>query len=121
MEILCLPLDRLELPFDVVIGAEPGIIILKSGRGGMGAMAVKEKLVHIQYFAILREARGQAEEDIRTTAETVQEFYEELKEKFGFKISADLLRVSINDEFCSWQAKLKEGDRVVFIPPVAGG
>ena len=33
-----------------------------------------------------------------------------------------LLRVAINDEFCDWSQPLAEpGDRVVFIPPVAGG
>ncbi|OGX40031.1 MAG: hypothetical protein A3D87_08345 [Omnitrophica WOR_2 bacterium RIFCSPHIGHO2_02_FULL_50_17] len=87
----------------------------------MGAMVVKEKLVHIQYFAILREARGKTEEDIQTTAATAQELYKELKNKFGFQIFQDSLRVCVNDEFCDWQTGLKEGDRIVFIPPVAGG
>ena len=27
----------------------------------------------------------------------------------------------INDEFCDWSRPLGSGDRVVFIPPVAGG
>jgi molybdopterin converting factor small subunit len=32
-----------------------------------------------------------------------------------------MLRVAVNDEFCEWSAPLQPGDRVVFIPPVAGG
>jgi molybdopterin converting factor small subunit len=29
--------------------------------------------------------------------------------------------VAINAEFRDWQSPLKDGDSVVFIPPVAGG
>jgi molybdopterin converting factor small subunit len=31
------------------------------------------------------------------------------------------LKVAVNDEFRDWDAVLADGDRVVFIPPVAGG
>jgi sulfur-carrier protein len=31
------------------------------------------------------------------------------------------MRVAVNDEFCEWSQRLNAGDRVVFIPPVAGG
>jgi len=27
----------------------------------------------------------------------------------------------VNDEFCDWETPLRDGDLVVFIPPVAGG
>jgi molybdopterin synthase sulfur carrier subunit len=32
-----------------------------------------------------------------------------------------MLRVAVNDEFGDWSQELADGDRVVFIPPVAGG
>jgi molybdopterin converting factor small subunit len=32
-----------------------------------------------------------------------------------------MLRVAINDEFADWSRRLGTGDRIVFIPPVAGG
>jgi molybdopterin converting factor small subunit len=32
-----------------------------------------------------------------------------------------MLRVAVNDEFADWSRPLVAGDRVVFIPPVAGG
>jgi len=32
-----------------------------------------------------------------------------------------MLRVAVNEEFSDWQRPLEDGDRVVFIPPVAGG
>jgi len=84
-------------------------------------MDTQEKTIHIQYFALLREQRGQDEETVSTQSPTAAEFYEELREKHNFQLSLDSLKVSINDEFSPWQTELKDGDRVVFIPPVAGG
>jgi len=79
------------------------------------------KTLQVQYFAILREQRGLAREKIPTAAATAQEFYEELRSRHGFTLGADQLRVAVNDEFAPWDAPLKEGDSLVFIPPVAGG
>ena len=79
------------------------------------------KTLQVQYFAILREQRGLAREKIPTTAATAREFYEELRGRHGFTLTADRLRVAVNDEFASWEAPLKEGDSLVFIQPVAGG
>jgi len=32
-----------------------------------------------------------------------------------------MLKVAVNEEFAAWDRELADGDRVVFIPPVAGG
>jgi molybdopterin converting factor small subunit len=32
-----------------------------------------------------------------------------------------MLRVAVNEEFVDWSRPLESGDRIVFIPPVAGG
>lgn len=77
--------------------------------------------VRIQYFAILREQRGLAEEDLTTNAATAQDLYEELRARHGFTLPAARIRAAVNDEFVAAGAPLKNGDRVVFIPPVAGG
>ena len=79
------------------------------------------KTIHLQYFALLREERGLSNETIETKAATALELYEELKEQHGFRLSSELLRVAINDEFKRWDSPLKTNDTVVFIPPVAGG
>ena len=79
------------------------------------------KKIHIQYYALLREERGVSQETLSTTAKTARDLYFELQKKFKFKLSTDLLRVSINDEFADWAIPLKAGDKIVFIPPVAGG
>lgn len=77
--------------------------------------------VHIQYFAILREQRGLTEEKLTTPAATPAALYEELRARHGFTLPGDRVRAAVNDAFVPGDAKLREGDRVVFIPPVAGG
>ena len=82
-------------------------------------MALKK--IYIQYYALLREERGIQDEIINTHARTVKELYLQLQKKFKFRLSTDLIKVSINNEFVDWNTVLKSEDHVVFIPPVAGG
>lgn len=77
--------------------------------------------VHIQYFAILREQRGLARESLATTATTAAALYEELRARHGFSLPVDRVRAAINEEFVAWETPLRDGQIVVFIPPVAGG
>ena len=79
------------------------------------------KNVRVQYFALLREQRGLAEETLTTAAATPGALYEELRQRHGFTLPGDRVRAAVNDEFVDSAAALSEGDRVVFIPPVAGG
>lgn len=76
--------------------------------------------VRIEYFAVLREHVGLAREELRTTAATVGELYEELDRRHGFP-AVGRVKVAVNDEFRDWNSALRDGDFVVFIPPVAGG
>lgn len=77
--------------------------------------------VTVQYFAILREQRGIAEEKLSTAAATPAALYDELRARHGFTLPADRVRAAVNEEFVGSTSALKEGDTVVFIPPVAGG
>lgn len=77
--------------------------------------------VHLQYFALMREQRGLSEETVETSARTAGDLYAELQKKFKFTLSPKLLRVAVNDTFSDWNTKLKDGDKIIFIPPVAGG
>ena len=77
--------------------------------------------ITVRYYALLREERGLEEESINTGAATVAELYEELLEQHGFSLTRERLWVAVNDEMATWQQTIKEGDTVVFIPPVAGG
>lgn len=87
----------------------------------MNANPNPQKTVQVHYYAVLREERGKATEPVETCAETVLDLYQELRQKYGFKLSGDLLKVAVNDEYRKWDSELKSGDTVVFIPPVAGG
>jgi len=77
--------------------------------------------IRVQYYALLREQAGRSDETLSTRARTPIELYAELAARYPFTLSADMLRVAINAEFCDWTQPLKAGDAVVFIPPVAGG
>ncbi len=79
------------------------------------------KRVRVQYFALLREQRGLAQESLVTEAATAGDLYEELRARHGFTLPSEQLRAAVNDEFAPWTAPLSEGDVLVFLPPVAGG
>ena len=77
--------------------------------------------VHVQYYAVLRERAGAAAETVETAASDAAALYDELSERHGLAFPRALLRVAVNAEFAEWSRALADGDRVVFIPPVAGG
>ena len=77
--------------------------------------------VRIQYFAVLREQRGQSEEVLSTTSTTAEALYEELRGRHGFSLPGNRIRVAIDGEFAPWNTPLREGAKLVFMPPVAGG
>jgi molybdopterin converting factor subunit 1 len=77
--------------------------------------------INIQYFALLKEQRGLNQETLATNAKTAKELYQELQAKYKFKISTDLLKVAVNNEYKDWNTQLHSDDTIVFIPPVAGG
>ncbi len=77
--------------------------------------------VSIQYFAILREQRGLSDEKLATTAATPAALYDELRARHGFALPGDRVRAAVNDAFVASTSELRDGDRIVFIPPVAGG
>lgn len=77
--------------------------------------------ITVDYFAILREQAGRDREVIETAVATPRQLYAELVDRYGFELPAARLRVAINDTFADWSQALADGDRLVFIPPVAGG
>jgi molybdopterin converting factor subunit 1 len=77
--------------------------------------------VHIQYFAILREQRGVARETLSTSATTTAALNDELRTRHGFSLPRDRVRAAVDESFVAWDTPLRDGQNVVFIPPVAGG
>lgn len=80
-----------------------------------------ERTIHIQYFAMLREQRGCAEERVQTAAPSPSELYLELQNRHALTLPVDSLKVAINGTYSAWDTPLHCGDEVVFIQPVAGG
>jgi len=78
-------------------------------------------LIHLQYYALLREQAGRSTETLQSHAATPAMLYAELQQRYPFTLAAAQLKVAVNGEFADWQRALADGDAVVFIPPVAGG
>jgi molybdopterin converting factor subunit 1 len=78
--------------------------------------------LHVRFFAILREQAGCSAHEADSAATDAQQLYAELQQRFpGLVFPANLLRVSVNERYVTLDTPLAAGDRVVFIPPVAGG
>lgn len=82
---------------------------------------VEAKSVTLDYFAIFREVSRRDRETLATSAATLADLYDELRQQHGFPLPRENVRVAVNDEFSSWDRAVTEGDRVAFIAPVAGG
>ena len=85
-------------------------------------MSDASRQLHVRFFAILREQAGCSALDVSSTAPSPAALYAELQARFAsLTFPATLLRVSINERYADMSAPLTADDRVVFIPPVAGG
>lgn len=80
-----------------------------------------KKTVIIQYFAFFKESAEKSEEALLTEAVSLSDLYEEIKQRYQWKLSRSQCKVAVNDEFVPFEQVVKNDDRVVFIPPVAGG
>ncbi len=79
------------------------------------------KSIKLRYFASLREQAKTVEENLITDLNTYQELYEFLAKRHGFNLSADQVKVAVDDEFTTMESTILNQSTVVFIPPVAGG
>lgn len=77
--------------------------------------------VKVNYFALFREQAGLSEEVISLEGGSALQLFRRVTEKYQFSLIPEQVRVAVNDAFVSWETVLKDGDEVVFIPPVAGG
>ena len=79
------------------------------------------KNIELIYFAQLKDLVSKDSESLTTLSSTASGVYEEIKATYQFPYKQKDLMLAINDEFSPWETILKEGDSIVFIPPVAGG
>lgn len=85
-------------------------------------MAAARIRVQVRFFAILREQAGCSAVEVETAADAPAGLYSELQARFPeLTLPFAVLRVSLNERYAAPADRLQPGDRVVFIPPVAGG
>ncbi len=78
--------------------------------------------INVRFFAILREQAGASTLMVNSTVPDPAALYAELQGRHpGLTFPATLLRVAVNERYVAMTTPLAAGDRVVFIPPVAGG
>jgi molybdopterin synthase sulfur carrier subunit len=76
--------------------------------------------VTVLYFASLRDCAGVASETL-ATPQSLAALYEALRERHGLPMARERLRVAMDGAFCAWDAPVREGAEIAFIPPVSGG
>jgi molybdopterin synthase catalytic subunit len=79
--------------------------------------------VRLRYFALYREARGRRQEERAvpegaTARDVLEALVAETPALAGLRTVS---RVVVNEEYVDAETPLREGDEVVFIPPVSGG
>ena len=78
--------------------------------------------LQVRFFAVLREQTGCAAVEFDAVPTDAAGLYGELQLRFpGLVFPSHLLKVSINERYAPMDSALQAGDRVVFIPPIAGG
>ena len=77
--------------------------------------------VTIHYHAMLREARGVAEERYHTYARTAAGLYAELQFQYRLPLQRADLRLAKNQEFTDWETDVAAGDEFIFLQPFSGG
>ena len=79
------------------------------------------KKIEIEYFASFKDSVRKDSETFLSDSDTIGDLFKELQQKYELSINTKHLKVAINDEFTDFSSKIKDGDCLVFIPPVAGG
>jgi|LSQX01.1.fsa_nt_gb molybdopterin synthase sulfur carrier subunit len=74
----------------------------------------------VLFFAHLRDAVGEDFIKMDAAGKTVAQLKELLKEQYDLP-RFDTVMTAINEEFCSDDDVIQEGDEIAFIPPVSGG
>jgi molybdopterin converting factor subunit 1 len=77
--------------------------------------------IHLRYFASIREALGRRQEELDVPdGATVATVWQRLTAERP-QLAGQRFRPAINEEYVDPSAALKDGDVLVFIPPVSGG
>lgn len=86
-------------------------------------------MIHVRYFASLREAVGTAAEELPPESATVADLLEQLRARGGPWAEAlggptgsgRRILAAVNQEMARPDTPIADGDEVAFFPPVTGG
>lgn len=95
-------------------------IKLLTKTGGSQTMPTN-KQIDVLYFASLAEQAGKYEERLSFDGDSLVALYQQLTERYNFRLAQHKIAVAINHEITDWDTPIQQGDIVAFIPPVAGG
>jgi molybdopterin synthase sulfur carrier subunit len=88
-------------------------------------MSASIQTVRVKYFASIREALGLGQEEVSTTASTLDALRAELIARGGVYAEAlepgRAVRMALNQALSDGNAMLTPGAEVAFFPPVTGG
>ena len=76
--------------------------------------------VTVLYFASLRDSAGVGSEVV-DCPDSLTELYRNLRARHGFSLAQEKLRVAVDGAFSDWDAAIRDGAEIAFIPPVSGG
>ncbi len=85
------------------------------------ALSTVDIELKVEYFALFRSCAHKGEEYLHMDSTNPADLYERLRVRYRFPITKERIHLVVNDEYSRWDKPLKQGDRVVFIPPVSGG
>ena len=75
----------------------------------------------VKYFALFRDQAGCESEQVEWAGGTAAELFGLLDERHPLLKQEAAALGAINDEMASWESALKDGDEILFFPPVSGG
>ncbi|MFK8014414.1 MAG: MoaD/ThiS family protein [Gammaproteobacteria bacterium] len=77
--------------------------------------------LHVSFFAAFRDQTGVSEQTVTTNAVSARELFDELRSTFTGLEAYVNMKFAVNDEMVDADYVLRDNDRVLFFPPVAGG
>jgi len=80
-------------------------------------------MITVLFFARLKDDIGKAKIQLDNSynGKTIAELQQELIIQGMKVLQDDSIRVAVNQNFCTPEATINEGDEIAFMPPVTGG
>lgn len=78
------------------------------------------KKITLQFYSLIPRP-GIQKMPFESDADTVRELLHEIQEKPTVRLTTNISKASVNNQFVEWDAPFADGDLVTFLPPFSGG